>query len=325
MAQTGVAWRTLLFRPHTSPVNSTPTPVEDSDTHPGAQSPADHFLLDLFCMPVVEPYAISEPLSQAGRINVNYQILPFTHIKRATGLHAVLKGELMAAISRADAPYYKNRVNNNGKWPPAYWSDLAADANGANADNKKLRNFYRKIDASETAKQLDERFSHAAGTAGKQGLLRSASQFCEVFLVPKDVPSTVPPYANMNVVKPVTATQRAAKMNTFWDTHSLTGDNLRERPYANIYGRITTRSNTFRVFVRAQVIQKARSAGVDTVDLTKDKITGEYRGSKLLERYIDPSASTAIQDYAAQADPYGPNSLEEYYRFRVLEAKRFNP
>ncbi len=37
---------------------------------------ADYLLLDLFSMPVVEPYPISEPLSTAGRINMNYQIVP---------------------------------------------------------------------------------------------------------------------------------------------------------------------------------------------------------------------------------------------------------
>ncbi len=325
MARNGVAWRTLLFRPHTPPVNSTPTPVEDSATHPGALSPADHFLMDLFCMPVVEPYAISEPLSQAGKVNVNYQILPFTHIKRATGLHAVLKGELMAAIKRDDAPFYKTRPNNNSKWPPSYWSEKAADTNGANAAAKTLRNFYRKIDANETLKELDDRFSLASGTAGKEGLLRSASQFCEIFLIPKDAPATVPTYANMNVLKPTIATDRKGKMNTFWDTHSLTGDNLRERPYANIYSRITTRTNTFRVFVRAQTVQKARSAGPDTIDLTRDRITGEYRGSRLLERSIDPAAAAPIPDYAGISDPYASTPLEEFYRFRVLESKRFDP
>jgi hypothetical protein len=40
-------------------------------------------------MPVVEPYAISEPLSVAGRVNLNYQIVPFTNIT-ARHRHACL-------------------------------------------------------------------------------------------------------------------------------------------------------------------------------------------------------------------------------------------
>ena len=35
--------------------------------------------LDLFNMPVAESYPISEPLSTAGRVNMNYQIVPFTY------------------------------------------------------------------------------------------------------------------------------------------------------------------------------------------------------------------------------------------------------
>ncbi len=51
----------------------------------------DYLMLDYFWMPVVEPYAISEPLSTAGKINMNFQIVPFTYIERSTGLYAVLE------------------------------------------------------------------------------------------------------------------------------------------------------------------------------------------------------------------------------------------
>ncbi len=88
----GYSWRTLLFRPdHTA-------------KHAGASSPADHLLLDLFWMPVVEPYAISEPFSTAGKINMNYQIMPFTYITRETGVRAVLAAERMLAIPGKAAP-----------------------------------------------------------------------------------------------------------------------------------------------------------------------------------------------------------------------------
>ena len=81
----GNPWQTLLFRP---------TPPG----HPGAQEPPDHLLLDLFWMPVVEPYAISEPFSTAGKVNMNYQIVPFTYIERSTGMHAVLQNENILAV-----------------------------------------------------------------------------------------------------------------------------------------------------------------------------------------------------------------------------------
>ncbi|MEI6536174.1 MAG: Verru_Chthon cassette protein A, partial [Verrucomicrobiaceae bacterium] len=68
-------WQTLLFRPDVS-----------NPPHPGAASPKDHLIMDLFWMPVIEPYAISEPFSTAGKINLNYAIAPFSYIRRATGL-----------------------------------------------------------------------------------------------------------------------------------------------------------------------------------------------------------------------------------------------
>jgi len=82
----GRSWRTLLFRP------------DPNGGHTGATTPKDHLLLDLFWMPVVEPYAISEPFSTAGKINLNCQVAPFTYIKRTTALRALLKSERVIAI-----------------------------------------------------------------------------------------------------------------------------------------------------------------------------------------------------------------------------------
>ncbi|MFZ4779726.1 MAG: hypothetical protein ACOYM3_30575, partial [Terrimicrobiaceae bacterium] len=94
----GVPWKTLLFRPQTShPSYSTTIP--------------DHLLMDLFWMPVVEPYAISDRFSTAGKINMNYQILPFTYIERSTGMRAVLKAERLAAIPNTLANTYKGDVD----------------------------------------------------------------------------------------------------------------------------------------------------------------------------------------------------------------------
>jgi hypothetical protein len=58
----GLPWQTLLFRPN-----------RGAKSHPGAQTvsnPADHLMLDLFNLPVVEPYAISEPFSTGGKVNL---------------------------------------------------------------------------------------------------------------------------------------------------------------------------------------------------------------------------------------------------------------
>ncbi len=135
----GVPWRTLLFRPQTGhPSHSTTIP--------------DHLLLDFFWMPVVEPYAISEPFSTAGKINMNYQIQPFTYIERSTGLRAALKSEMLAAIPDANAASYKTAVSSSG--------------------------FRLAINAGETLKQFEARF-----TAG--GIFKSATEICDIHIIPQ--------------------------------------------------------------------------------------------------------------------------------------------
>ena len=54
---------------------------------PGARTLPDHLLLDLFHLPIVEPYAISEPFSTAGKVNMNYVIAPFGYAKGDDGLN----------------------------------------------------------------------------------------------------------------------------------------------------------------------------------------------------------------------------------------------
>ena len=98
--QANIPWQTLLFRP------------ADADRHHGAKSPPDHLWMDYFWMPVVQPYAISEPFSTAGKVNLNYQILPFTYIRRATPMHAVMKAEKLLAIPASAASRYKDGAGN---------------------------------------------------------------------------------------------------------------------------------------------------------------------------------------------------------------------
>ncbi len=302
-------WQTLLFRPH-----SQYTGVPNSKaSHPGEYNPKDHFLLDMFFMPVVEPYAISEPLSVAGRINMNYQIMPFTNITRATGMHAVLKGEFMTAVPNEHAWKAKDfKRSVPGSWD-SYWDD----------SNDRLF-WHRPIDVTETLRQFEERFNNNGSlNTLARGLFRSASQICELYLIPETRNGT----GIYNVNKPLSnPNTRATQMDTFWRNNRVTGDNVRERPYSNLYSRLTTRSNTFRVHMRAQLVKKARSTAPGSFDPTKDAIMGEYRGSTLIERYIDPNDSATMPDYAdGSGNPLSKTPLEAYYRFRVLESKRFSP
>lgn len=323
----GKPWQTLLFHPYARAHSTLGKPVTTG--HPGDNNPRDHYLLDLFFMPVVEPYAISEPLSVAGRLNLNYQIIPFTNIRRATGLHALMKGEFMTAIpTNADVNNAKSyaQVATSGMWSSSgdrFWNE---------STDRKF--WHRPIDVTKTLYQFEQKFRHTAtgsnhAAARYRGLFRSPSQICEIHLIP-DVSKGASVGETLGSIGSITdstsGTQLQTVMDQFWQNHAPTGDNTRERPYSNIYNRVTTRGNTFRVHMRAQVIRKTRSTAVDTVDPVKDVVVSEYRGSSLIERYIDPTdATTTIPDYAASTNPLSLTPLERFYKFRTLESKRFSP
>ncbi len=320
-------WQTLLFRPHASSNANYGKGVTPG--HPGDNNPRDHYLLDLFFMPVVEPYAISEPLSVAGRLNLNYQIVPFTNITRATGMYAVMKGEFMTAIPLGDTDNAKNyqTAATSGMWSSTgdrFWDE------GSNS-----KYWHRPVDVAKTLYQFDQKFRHTATGSNHnlsryRGLFRSASQICEMHLIPDVSNGASSGGENLgsiaNINSSTSGTNLQSVMEQFWQNHPGTGDNTRERPYSNIYPRVTTRSNTFRVHMRAQVITKARSTAPDTMDPNKDAILGEYRGSALIERYIDPTdVSNPLPDYGASSNPLGEKPLDYYYKFRTLESKRFSP
>jgi len=273
-------WETLLFRPQVFP----------GEHRGGSESPADHYLLDLFHMPVVEPYAISEPLSTAGKVNLNYVIAPFGYVKppsakagaayieRKTGLHGVLKVMKMLLVPKTASQH----------------------AHGPDDPTKTTTQFRFDLDTTATLKEIQSRID-------KQGLFRTASEICEVPLYPEGASGT-----------PSAPASSPSAWKTFWENYALTGDNGRERPYAMIYPRVTTKSNVFTAYIRAQSIRKSPSSAVDVFDEAKDQVTGEYRGSTTIERFIDPN-DPAIGKY----DPKSVGGLDPYYRFRIVNTKRF--
>jgi uncharacterized protein (TIGR02600 family) len=281
----GIPWRTLLFRPQASRPRD---PV----------GPKDHLLLDLFNMPVVEPYAISEPFSTAGKVNMNYQIVPFTYINRNTGVRAVLGSELVARVPKAAAQkntavgdghnYYKipyGNVPSSNSQPPG------APALGRlplNLDETtgSLRQFREKFDAWD--------------------IFKSPSEICDIYLVPQGYSW---------------ATNTAADAAWYGDDFALVGDNVRERPYANIYPRLTTKSNTFTVHYTVQALKNPPGQNPEVWNESRGVVTGELRGSTTLERFLDP-ADSKIPDYAAN-----PNaaSLDTFYQWRVISANTFAP
>ena len=140
-------WQTLLFRPP----NTTSTV-----THASAASlPRDYLLLDLFWMPVVEPYAISEPSSTAGRINLNYQIMPFSYIERSTAVRAAMDSTMVTAI------------------PETLINTMKGFANDVGTQRFRINT----SEADGTLAYFKDRFN-----AGD--IFRSASEICDIPLVP---------------------------------------------------------------------------------------------------------------------------------------------
>lgn len=257
----GQPWQTLLFRPPLS-------------GHPGASDPPDHLLLDLFWMPVVEPYAISERFSTAGKVNMNYQMIPFTYIERSTALRAILQDEKIIAVT-------------DSKWGGSGYAKQRAETLQPKIDYA--------INVQETLTPFREKFASGA-------VFLAPSEITGCYLVPDGGGATY------------------STMENFWSAHRTTGEDIRERPYAYIYPRLTTKSNVFNVHYRVQTLRKRPDSNQSVWNEGRDHVIAELRGSTLIERFLDMNRDD-IPDFAT--DPNA--SAESLYRFRVLSNKEFNP
>jgi len=295
-------WQTLLFRPDMSNGGE-----PGFMPHPGANTPPDHLIMDLFWMPVVEPYAISEPLSTGGKINLNYQIVPFLHIQRNTALRGVFRSEFMMCVPNRWHGDYKH---NHGRGRGYHWRDrpFAGELQG-----KRLRAAIRD---SATLEQFEDRFNNG------MDIFKSATEICEIHLIPEEISSRLN-LGDRGSVGSYTPTLQQMESGEYWRDHAVVGDNARERPYTNIHQRITTKSNTFTVHYRAQVIQQARrdnDAEYETWSPDLDRVRAEYRGSSIVERFVNPN-DPRIPDFPN--DPL--KSLDDFYEFRVVNPRRFAP
>jgi uncharacterized protein (TIGR02600 family) len=274
-------WQTLHFRP-------------DPGNHPGAENPPDYTLLDLFWMPVVEPYAISEPFSTNGKVNMNQQIVPFGgYLTRSTALRGVLEGEEMLVLENSDA-YSASNTRGNDEYKRTILS--------LTQDRHSDRAFRKKINATETLKGFQAVFD-------QDRIFRSETEICSLPLIPEG------------------AGYDANFESTYWSTRRLTGDNSRERPYAHLLPKLTTRSNTYTVHYMVQSLKKAPGTPANEWDENKDRVMAELRGSRTIERYIEPNATNEdpIPDYATSANPLQEKSLDQFYRWRVIRNQEFNP
>ena len=117
----------------------------------------------------------------------------------------------------------------------------------------------RHIDAAETLRQWEERFAR-----GER--FRSASEICEMYLVPEG--------------------EKLEAMPQFWTQHALTGDNVRERPYANLQAMLTTQSDSYTVYMKGQRIQKAPNSPPDIFDPALDRVIESWSGKGSLQRFL---------------------------------------
>jgi uncharacterized protein (TIGR02600 family) len=334
-------WQTLLFRriggsTAQSAAGQSPRTLA---VHPGWQHPRDHYILDFFWMPVVEPYSISEPLATAGKINMNYAIQPFDYIKRKSSLLGVFASEELLTIpNRLATTPGTNGYKDGEGWGSGY--ERVTDTGGS-LRTVSLRTW---IGLDETLRQFDQVFGAPNGK-GRPQIFRTASQICEQWLVPGQ-PVLGAPYGPTRGMKLEDVSQwyNADKNDVAGQrSFGLVGDNARERPYTNLVARLTTKSNTYNVHYRAQVIRQSPLSPVNPgmrrtdaefaiFDSSVDKMVGEYRGSSIVERYIDPN-DTRIPDYAARSGgsldlsrpPSDLETLDKFYRFRVVSEKRFAP
>ncbi len=287
-------WQTLLFCANPAAGANHPgfgTP----SSGPPYTKPPDHLLLDLFTMPVVEPYAISEPLSTAGKINMNYQILPFTYITRDTGVRAVLKATRIMAI-----PQSVSTVTSSGG--PSY--------KDAQRCQYEMRYNINPDETVGTLAGFQSRFD-------ENDIFRSASEICGIYLVPQLIPNLS---TGMSYPPGSTPPSSYAGTAAWWNNFLLTGDNTREFPYGDLYARLTTKSNSYTVHVRVQTLKKIIGTPVDQWVEGKDLVTGEYRGSSQVERYVDTS-DTTLPDFTTATAP----SVEGYYKMRIVSSKKFEP
>ena len=299
-ALAGLPWQTLLFRPDHEAAGHPGSAVGPSSVGAKALGAPDHLFLDLFHIPVVEPFAISEPFSTMSKVNMNYVIAPFgyatgapgenpgtkrerSYLRRDTALRGVLKSTFVTAVKT-------NASNAAHEEAPLGIGDI----------------FRFPINLDRTLETFEMRLRDRAHP--DQPLFRTASEICDIPLYPQGL--------------------IVSDWNTFWNTsYAQTGDNQRERPYAHIFPRLTTKSNVYTVHMRCQTIRKAPSKNSEDAkkfDEKKDTIVSEYRGQATIERFIDPNDPN-LKNYNPYATTDGKGKVDGYYRYRVINVKQFAP
>ncbi len=305
-------WQTLLLCPNPPSRTTTPdqepkwnTTTSTDRDHFGFSSPRDHLWLEFFRLPVTEPAGFGDAVSTEGKVNMNYQLMPFTWIKRATAMHGALHGVRVTAIPSTAVGI--NAGTEHYKKPDGTPSTLQ---------------FRYGVDAEKTLEAFEEqRF--------KLGdVFRSPSEICDVWLVPKRLEGHTYAAGSVNPAVPPTSYTalldwwEGADKTSPTDGFEATGDNLREAPYAQLYPRLCTKSNVFTVHYRVQLLKKSRSTEPAEWDERRDNVIAEHRGQTTLERYLDLNKTT-IPDFVTTINE--SEALDDYYNVRVVNRRDFKP
>jgi Tfp pilus assembly protein PilX len=345
-------WQTLLFRPGDF-AGGIGAYHPGERNQPAQGDPADELLLDLFWMPQVEPYPISQPFVTEGKINLNYEIQPFVYITRDTALRALMAGEKVAVMPDGVASTYKGGSfappNLNSTSVSAITTPYDPNGNqrlpidpdqtlGLNPDYKADPHTVTAGSSTtfpgQTAQTsagigadnawYDYQTVTGNGLPGQTRFFRSPAELCDMFLVPQT-------YDWQSFSGFTLNTHSWFSISGNNNDFALVGDNNRERPYADLYSRVTTKSNTYTVFYTVQTLKNAEpqvtsagtTPGQQIWDESKGAITGQFRGSTIVERYIDPNEK--LPDCLANTAGGAVSSLEPYYKWRVVEAQEFAP
>ena len=111
-------------------------------------------------------------------------------------------------------------------------------------------------------------------------------------------------------------------MESFWNNHKLTGDNVRERPYTALHNRLCVRSNWYETHYWVQSIEMGAGSDPERFDPAVDIVTGSKRGSFKVERQLeDPDQIPAYQFGQVISKP----SLSSLFRAQIVERKTFAP
>ena len=298
-------WQTLLFCPNpagrTTAADQPGLYNAQGHDHPGFASPPDHLWLEFFHQPVSQPWPMTSGFASEGKVNMNFQILPWTWLRRATAMHGALEGVRLTAI------------------PTKALMAEGLSAKGK-ADGSPVADEYRyAINPDATLAAFEQRFDGGE-------VFRTASEICEMHLVPRRI--TGHAYDSVSYHPEDPESLQAADMQRWWngsaadntDAFEATGDNLRESPYAQLYSRLCTQSNLYRVHYRVQTLKPSRSMSSGTLDLRRTSLLNERRGSMLIERSFTPD-SAPLDPATFSSAP----SLHTRQCFTILSREVFAP